>query len=286
MYSWLLPYREQLPSDRRVWPQALLLAGSANLGGLALAEHCAAFLLCHHPAESSACGQCQSCTWFQAGHHPDLLRISKEPDEKVIKIDVIRDKIARLSKTAHSEAAQVVLIYPAENLNKAAANALLKSLEEPKAGVYFFLVADHHASLPKTVLSRCQIIRLKASNALAEKENDDTVDAWLEDCIAVALAQQNALAVAQKWASLLKEKELCAILYLMQDLARYQLTRQHTFAVYEARKNQIEQLAARFSLAKSVALCQSLSTLYAETIQGLNLNFQLSLECRLLDFAG
>lgn len=284
MYSWL-PYRAQLPTDKHLWPQALLLAGSAGLGGLVLAEHCAAFLLCPHPKEGSACGQCQSCIWFQAGHHPDLLRISKEPDEKAIKIDVIRDKIARLSKTAHSEAAQVVLIHPAESLNKAAANALLKSLEEPKAGVYFFLVADHHASLPKTVLSRCQILRLKASSILAEKENDDTVDAWLEDCIAVALAQQNALVVAQKWAALLKERELRAILYLMQDLARYQLTRQHTFAVYEARKNQIEQLAARFSLAKSVAVCQSLSAFYAETIQGLNLNFQLSLECRLLDMA-
>ncbi|MBY0378213.1 MAG: hypothetical protein K2Q33_06610 [Gammaproteobacteria bacterium] len=320
MYPWLMPYQKQLPTDRLVWPEALLLAGAEDLGGLALAQACAAFLLCHAPKEHSACLECQSCAWFKAGHHPDFLSITKAADEKVIKIDSIREMIARLSKTAHSKAAQVVLISPAESLNSAAANALLKSLEEPKPRVHFLLVASNHLSLAKTIRSRCQTLVLHASleqslkwlkqqypdksedtlkqvlklernlplaaaRSLAQQE-DNTMDAWLDDCVAVALQQQNALLTAQKWAPLLKEKELRAVAYFMQDIMRYNLTQTHAFSVYETRASQIEQLAIRFPLQKCLTLCESLWALYAETFQGLNLNFQLSLECRLLSLAG
>jgi DNA polymerase-3 subunit delta' len=319
LYPWLKPYLQQLPSNRLLWPQALLLAGAADLGGMDLAQHWAAFLLCHQPEEHTACGQCQSCHWLQAGHHPDFFTLIKAEDEKVIKIDAIRELIARLSKTAHSQAAQVILISPAESLNTAAANALLKSLEEPKARVHFLLVADHHLSLPKTIRSRCQTIVLHAAReqSLAwlktqftdktedslrqalrlEREHplaaaraltqDDTLqlDAWLDDCVAVALKQQNALLVAQKWAGLLKEQQLRATAYFFLDSVRYSVTHNHLFSVYENKAQQIEQLAARFSLNKGLEHCQSLWTLYAENIQGLNLNFQLALECRLLALA-
>lgn len=320
MYPWLMPYQKQLPTDRLVWPEALLLAGAADLGSLELAEAYASFLLCHAPKEHSACLECESCAWFKAGHHPDFLRITKAADEKAIKIDSIREMIARLSKTAHSKAAQVVLISPAESLNSAAANALLKSLEEPKPRVHFLLVATHHLSLPKTIRSRCQTLVLRAAveqsmawlkqqypdksentlrqvlslerelplaaaRALAQNE-ESTTDTWLDDCIAVALGQKNALLIAQKWASLLKEAELRAIAYFWQDIARYCLTHSHAFSLYQTRAPQIEQLATRFPLQKCLTLCESLWAFYAETVQGLNLNFQLSLECRLLALAG
>lgn len=319
MYPWLNAYSKQLPTDRLLWPQVLLLAGAADLGGMAFAKALAAFLLCHDPKEYSACSHCQSCHWFGAGHHPDFFPIIKASDEKTIKIDSIRELIVRLSKTAHSQAAQVVLISPAESLNIAAANALLKSLEEPKARVHFLLVADHHLALPKTLLSRCQAIVLHASideslawlqqqypdksaetlrqvlrlerdlplaaaRVLAQNE-ESAIDAWLDDCVAIVLEQQNALVVAQKWAPLLKEHELRAVAYFLQDIVRYGLTQSHAFSIYESRAQQIEQLASVFPLQKWLILCQSLWALYAEVIQGLNLNFQLSLECRLLALA-
>ncbi|MCD6046183.1 MAG: holB [Gammaproteobacteria bacterium] len=319
VYPWLSPYQQQLPSDRLLWPQALLLAGAADLGGLELAQHWAAFLLCHRPHEQSACGECQSCHWLQSGYHPDFFTLIKAEDEKFIKIDAIRDLIARLSKTAHSQAAQVILISPAESLNSAAANALLKSLEEPKARVHFLLIADHHLSLPKTLLSRCQTIVLRAplaqslawlktqfsdqtdenlrlvlrlerdlplaaARTLAQNDNN-MLDAWLDDCVAVALKQQNPLLVAQKWAGLLKEQQLRATAYFFLDIVRYSVTGNPVFSLYENRTQQIEQLATHFSLNKSLEHCQSLWALYAETIQGLNVNFQLALECRLLALA-
>jgi DNA polymerase-3 subunit delta' len=319
LYPWLTPYLQQLPTDRLLWPQALLLAGAADLGGLDLAQHWAHFLLCHHPHEQSACGHCQSCHWLQSGYHPDFFTLIKAEDEKIIKIDTIRELIARLSKTAHSQAAQVILISPAESLNNAAANALLKSLEEPKARVHFLLVADHHLSLPKTILSRCQTMALRAPTAqslawlktqfsdhteeslrLALRlerhlplaaartlaQNDTNIlDAWLDDCVAVVLQQQNPLVVAQKWAGLLKEQQLRATAYFFLDVARYTVTRDPSFSTYENRTQQIEQLAAHFPLNKALEYCQSLWALYAETLQGLNLNFQLALECRLLSLA-
>ncbi len=319
LYPWLTAYLQQLPSNRLLWPQAVLLAGAADLGGLDLAQHWAHFLLCHHPYEHSACGQCQSCHWLQSGYHPDFFTLIKAEDEKVIKIDAIRELIARLSKTAHSQAAQVILISPADSLNTAAANALLKSLEEPKARVHFLLVATHHLSLPKTILSRCQTIVLRAPTAQslawlktqfseqtedslrlvlrlergyplaaarALAQNDDNIlDAWLDDCVAVALKQQNALVVAQKWAGLLKEQQLRATAYFFLDVVRYNVTCDQSFSIYENRTQQIEQLAARFSLNKALVHCQSLWALYAEILQGLNLNFQLALECRLLALA-
>lgn len=319
VYPWLESYQQQLPADRLCFPQAILLAGAADLGGFDLAQHWASFLLCHHPQAQSACGHCQSCHWLQSGHHPDLFTLIKAEDEKVIKIDAIRELIARLSKTAHSEAAQVILISPAESLNNAAANALLKSLEEPKARVHFLLVADHHLSLPKTILSRCQTIVLSASMAQsltwlktqfheetedslrlalrlernlplaaarALRQQDNTIlEDWLDDCMAVVLQQKNALVVAQKWANLLKEQQLRATAYFFLDALRYQLTRDLSFSTYENRAQQIVQLAERYSLQQSLALCQSIWSLYAETLQGLNLNFQLALECRLLAMA-
>ncbi len=319
LYPWLKPYLQQLPSNRLLWPQALLLAGAADLGGMDLAQHWAAFLLCHTPKEHSACGHCQSCHWLQAGHHPDFFRLIKAEDEKVIKIDAIRELIARLSKTAHSQAAQVILISPADALNTAAANALLKSLEEPKACVHFLLVATQHLSLPKTILSRCQTIVLRAPTAQSlawlkmqfsdKTENDlhqalrserdlplaaaraltqektQQSDAWLDDCVAVALQQQNAILVAQKWAGILKEQELRATAYFFLDVVRYSVTQDHVFSIYDTKTQLIEQLAARFSLNKALAHCQSLWDLYAESLQNFNLNFQLALECRLLALA-
>lgn len=319
LYPWLKPYLQQLPTDRLRWPQALLLAGAADLGGMDLAQHWAHFLLCHQPKEDNACGQCQSCHWLQAGHHPDFFTLIKAEDEKFIKIDAIRELIARLSTTAHSETAQVILISPAESLNTAAANALLKSLEEPKARVHFLLVADHHLSLPKTIRSRCQtivlhaaleqsltwlktqfndipednlrqVLRLErdlplaAARALTQKDRQQ-LDAWLDDCVAVALKQKNALLVAQKWANLLKEQQLRDTAYFFLDVVRYSATQNHAFSIYDNRAQQIEQLAARFSLHKGLEHCQSIWALYAETLQGLNLNFQLSLEYRLLALA-
>ncbi len=317
MYPWLARYQSLLPEDRRAWPQALLICGSTDAGTLEWAQVLTAFLLCHQPQQKQACGQCQSCHWLQAGYHPDFLSIIKNEDEKNIKVDAIREMSAHLTQTTHSQGARVILIYPVDSLNNAAANALLKSLEEPKAKTHFLLITERPLHLPATIRSRCQMIRvqanqqqslqwlktqfpdkeeaelqqvfclerclpLAANRVLAQKEETSSLTEWLADCVAIGLGQKKALPVAQKWAGQVTERHIRAWGYLFQDVVRYIITSKHLFSMNNGMEKAINQLSLRYSLKIWTDLCQSIWVLYYEVVQGLNLNFQLSLEYRLL----
>lgn len=140
-------------------PHAILLSGNQGTGKRAFADHLAAWLMCLHPKPEQACGECSSCQWLKADTHPNLLRISREVDAKgkqsqFIKIDQIRDLMPFVQQTG--EGWRVIIIEPAEALNIAAANALLKTLEEPGDRVTLILVADQSLQLPATIRSRLQ----------------------------------------------------------------------------------------------------------------------------------
>ncbi len=135
---------------------ALLLCGPEGIGvgdfALALAQG----LLCSSPTASGlACKACQSCVLFRAGSHPDLFSLGPQPPSKFIRIEQVRDVIGFASLTSQA-ASKVVLIDPAQAMNAHAANALLKTLEEPPRGSLFLLVTDRPAALPVTLRSRCQ----------------------------------------------------------------------------------------------------------------------------------
>jgi DNA polymerase III subunit delta' len=93
--------------------------------------------------------------------HPDLHRVRAEEGKRTIAVEQIRDLKSELSLTAHLAGLKVVIIEQAERMTTEAANALLKSLEEPSADTYLFLLAERPGRLPATVRSRCQQIRLK-----------------------------------------------------------------------------------------------------------------------------
>jgi len=170
------------------FPHALLLAGAAGSGKRAFAERLAAFLLCSDRA-AAPCGRCRSCELFTLrsqrdpeevrpdgtlaqpfGHpgHPDAKFIGYTLNEKSKKmyteivVEQIRDVSAWLALTSQLNGAQTVLIEPADALNVAAANALLKTLEEPGAARYVILVTAHPARLPATIRSRCQRVDFPA----------------------------------------------------------------------------------------------------------------------------
>jgi DNA polymerase-3 subunit delta' len=127
-----------------------------------------------------ACGACPACTWFASGNHPDFRLIQPESlapaqDEaesgegseegkkkasKQIKIEQIRGLSDFLNVGSHRRGYRVVLINPAESMNPGAANALLKGLEEPSAGVIFLLVSHQPSRLLATVRSRCHALAL------------------------------------------------------------------------------------------------------------------------------
>lgn len=92
--------------------------------------------------------------------HPDLMFVQPLPDKTTIQVDAIRDLIGFLHLRSHQGGARVAMIWPADSMTAAAANSLLKTLEEPPAGSTLILVAAVPARLPATVLSRCQRLRL------------------------------------------------------------------------------------------------------------------------------
>lgn len=142
-------------ADTGRMPHALLFSGEHGVGKLRLAEALIARTMCAAPGEQ-ACGQCRSCQLLASGYHPDLLRIAPEEGKRQIRIDTIRDVNRFVSQTAQQGGYRVIVISPAEAMNVAASNALLKSLEEPGDQTLFILLADVPSRVLPTIRSRCQ----------------------------------------------------------------------------------------------------------------------------------
>ena len=164
-YPWLAhSWRRLLQSKARPM-QALLISGPAGVGKNALARAWAQALLCEASlADGEACGVCGACHWFIAGTHPDYRVLTlqekenKEGERKLataIDVEQARETIDFVQLSTYRAGRRVVLIEPADTLNLAAANALLKVLEEPPLNTCFLLVSDQPRRLLPTLRSRC-----------------------------------------------------------------------------------------------------------------------------------
>jgi DNA polymerase-3 subunit delta' len=142
-------------------PHGLLLTGMAGIGKAELAAHLAHALTCTEPTgEGDPCGQCRSCQLNAAGTHPDIHWYRPEEPGKAIKVDAIRELAQSSVLTAGGSGRSVFIIEPADAMNAAAANALLKTLEEPAGGAVLILVSASPDRLPATIRSRCQQLAL------------------------------------------------------------------------------------------------------------------------------
>ena len=152
---WLSAISQQLfaLSQAEKLHHALLLSGPDGVGKQQLAEHLAAQLLCQHPTADSYCGVCKSCLLFKSGHHPDLQRVY---NEQSIGVEQIREISQFLQSSPQQGGARVVLIPQAQKMTEAAANALLKTLEEPGERCFMILQTAHEDLLLPTIRSRCQ----------------------------------------------------------------------------------------------------------------------------------
>lgn len=143
---------------------AYLLSGISGIGKTDFAREFATFLLCNNNGSAGgslrvkACGTCHHCHLMQANNHPDFMLIKPEEKSTVIKIDQIREMSLKVSQTAHAGGYQIVVISPADAMPVQAANALLKTLEEPNGKIIIFLIDDQKSVLPATIISRCQKI--------------------------------------------------------------------------------------------------------------------------------
>jgi DNA polymerase-3 subunit delta' len=157
-YPWLRTAWDRLIGYLRLGrlPQGLLIAGSAGVGKSLLTDAFARSLLCSAVEDHIACGTCAACLLAEAASHPDYIRLEPEESGKVITVDQVRRLIDRLSLKPQYAQSRVVLIRPAHAMNLAAANSLLKTLEEPDPRTLMILLSEHPAQLPATIRSRCQ----------------------------------------------------------------------------------------------------------------------------------
>jgi DNA polymerase-3 subunit delta' len=142
-------------------PHALLIHDSPGAGGDWLANWAASLALCTNPAEAP-CGRCDGCKRVANDQHPDLRRIVPIEESKQLRIEQVRDLSSELALTSHQGGYKVGILSPADTLNRFAANALLKTLEEPPPRTLLILVAIQPSRLPATILSRCQRLRVLA----------------------------------------------------------------------------------------------------------------------------
>ncbi len=139
----------------------LLIHEAPGTGGDWLAQWVAQLVLCHHP-QRAPCNDCPGCHKVTTAQHPDLIVLRPVEDSKQIRIEQVRELSEELSLTAHQGAYKVAIVTPADTMNRFAANALLKTLEEPPPRTLILLVATQPSRLPATILSRCQRVRIRA----------------------------------------------------------------------------------------------------------------------------
>jgi len=173
---------------------ALLLQGAPLLGKMQVATALAQRLLCRSAAgQQQACGKCTACQRFAAGTHGDFRLLTLEPNDKGDKLrsEIVIEQIRQLgqwfSLTPQLGGAQVAIIEPADAVNFAANNALLKTLEEPSSNRYLLLVTSKPGRLPATIRSRCQRLEFRVparveSQAwlLGQGHSPDAIDTALD----------------------------------------------------------------------------------------------------------
>lgn len=219
IYSWQQAIWKRLSQQSNLSSYALLLNGSQGIGKFSFARNLAAALLCNQPSSNKeACGACASCRWLASGEHPNFYQIepealsglsaettkveegasakAKKKPSQQISVDQIRGLTDFVNLSAHQSGYKIILIHPAEAMNLAAANALLKKLEEPPAGVIFILVSHRLQRCLPTIRSRCQLITMPMPDVATAK--DWLMQQGVEDpnaCLAAAsFAPLSALA--------------------------------------------------------------------------------------------
>lgn len=156
-------------------PHAIMLSGAGGTGLQQFAISLAARILCGVAKEDElACGTCNACILFNAGNHPDILKIEPEEEGRQIKVDGIRELVDYVNMRSQYGRHKLAIIHPAEAMNRYASNSLLKTLEEPPAASIIILLTEQPALLPITIRSRCQRINFPAVY-------DEAAMGWLRD---------------------------------------------------------------------------------------------------------
>lgn len=239
--------------EQRSIAHAMLLCGPKGIGKFIFAQQVAQSILCEtHAQLGHACGHCSNCDLLAAATHPDCYRVEPEANSKFIKVEQIRELCAQLSLKSQRGGYKVAIISLAEQMNNAAANSLLKTLEEPSSMTLLMLVSHQIGRLPATIVSRCQkhiflappkemalewlkrqgtyqdpdlLLALAHGSPLAAKELGESDQLsqrleQLEDFENLLLRRGNAVEIAARWLNQPMENILHRLLSWVMDMVR------------------------------------------------------------------
>lgn len=299
-----------LKNENRL-PHALLLSGMSGTGKASFADHLSRLLLCQQNKADEAC-LCHPCRLIAGRAHPNVLWIEPEKTGQAIKVDQVRYVSEFVNQSSFQDGYRIVLIHPADAMNVNAANALLKTLEEPAPNAILVLVADQHARLPATVLSRCQRItfpqpkKAEALGWLMQELKDKTIEPELllnlangAPFAALKLVEEEALtcrqtlfqtlyALSQKQGDPIvcaaqgKDSELIPwlnfFLSWLKDLSWLQLTEDETVLTNQDYLKELTELKQKTQLTNNIKLMEYAQKLRGQISVGINLNKQLVME--------
>jgi DNA polymerase-3 subunit delta' len=311
IFPWQQKQWQQLQQAQQTdrLPHALLLLGMAGIGKTSFAQTFIRAQRCEQ-AVTQEC-ECKNCSLIKNKIHPNLLWIEPEKNGGLIKVDQIREVSEFINQTSLQGDMRFVVIHPANNMNANAANALLKTLEEPAPEAMLILISDQSAHLPATILSRCQHIHFsKPPHAQAltwlssqgtEIENPDlllrlangapltalqysTLDIISNRLniieIITSLRQPSAdpLAASATIQAMDSIQVLDFLLTWVMDLLRLRLGAQKQDLVNSDFVEQLADLQSRISLKSMLLYMNYLQQVRAQLNAGLNLNKQLMIE--------
>lgn len=178
---------------------AQLFSGPEGVGKARVARAFVAAFFCEEARKAGVqdgCGTCRSCRWVAAGTHPDVLVV--EPDGQTIRREQVMSVVAATNFRPVSAPARFVLIEEAHALGEEAANAMLKTLEEPSGETHFILLTDQPQRLLTTIVSRVQTLSFGglAPEALADVLDEDAPPAVRRRVAALA---QGSVGQALHW---------------------------------------------------------------------------------------
>ncbi len=302
---------------------AFLFVGEEGIGKRLMAVRFAQALSCEAPPSAGppdSCGCCRACRQIETENYPDLLVIQPEEDKAnpQIKIDQVREVERHMMYRPLFSSRKICLINDADRLTPSAANAFLKTLEDPPAHSLFILITSHHMTLPATVRSRCLTLRFfpasstQVEGALALKQALPEEDAkfltrisgnrigialqtdaaqikehfeqFFELCADDALAStSDVLNTAER----LSKAESCSdtanwLSHGLRDLLLVSLGAKEDLLLHQPHRASIHRMVEGIDPDRLFELCESLQAL--EQAPNRNLNAQLVLENFLIRF--
>jgi DNA polymerase-3 subunit delta' len=160
-HQWAVDLLKNSLSNGRI-RHAYLFTGPVSVGKRTLALRFAQAINCQQTDQiGQPCGECRSCQLLERMQHPDLSIVQAEVAGGILKVDQVRDLQHTLSLTPYEAKFRIALILRFEEANQSASNALLKSLEEPPPQVIMLLTAQEPEALLPTIVSRCELFRLR-----------------------------------------------------------------------------------------------------------------------------